>query len=183
MTETQSGPRQERRAGSWLRILAIGRNPKTTLIRAAVLAVVCVVVFNWVLVPVRVAGISMTPTYADRSIHFVNRLAYLWHEPRRGDVVGIRLTPPQGWSAPHIMYFKRIIGLPGEAISFVGGRVLVNGRTLDEPYEKGPCDWDADAVTLGADEYLVAGDNRSMAKEEHVFGRAERSRIVGKALL
>jgi signal peptidase I len=183
MTETKSGPCQERRSGSWLRILAIGRNPNATLIRAAVLAVVCVVVFKGVLLPVRVEGISMTPTYADGSFHFVNRLAYLRHEPRRGDVVGIRLTPPNGWSAPHIMFFKRIIGLPGEAISFVDGRVFVNGRTLDEPYEKGPCDWNVDAVTLGADEYFVVGDNRSMAKEEHLFGRAERSRIVGKALL
>jgi len=183
MTETKSGPSQELRSASWLRILALGRNPKTTLIRAAVLAVVCVVVFKAVLLPVRVQGISMTPTYADGSVHFVNRLAYLWHEPQRGDVVGIRLTPPNGWSAPHIMYFKRIIGLPGETVAFENGRVLVNGLILEEPYQKGPCDWNADAVTLGANEYFVVGDNRSMAKEEHVLGKAERSRIVGKALL
>jgi signal peptidase I len=183
MMEINSGPDRKRCFDSWLRILAIGRNPKRTLIRAAVLAVVCVVIFKGVLLRVRVEGISMTPTYADGSTHFVNRLAYLWHEPRRGDVVGIRLTPPNGWSAPHIMYLKRIIGLPGEAISFVDGRVLVNGQILDEPYERGPCDWNADAVTLGADEYFVVGDNRSMAKEDHLFGRAERSRIVGKALL
>jgi signal peptidase I len=183
MTKTQNGPGQERHSASWLRILAIGRNPKATLIRAAILALVCVVVFNWVILPVRVAGISMTPTYANHSVHFVNRLAYLRRHPMRGDVVGIRLTPPHGWSAPHIMYFKRIIGLPGEAISFADGRVLVNGHVLDEPYEKGKCDWNVDAVTLGADEYFVVGDNRSMPKEDHVFGRAERSRIVGKALL
>jgi signal peptidase I len=163
--------------------LAVGRNPKITLIRAAVLAVVCAVFFNSVLLPVRVQGISMTPTYADRSVHFVNRLAYLRHPLARGDVVGIRLTPPHGWSAPHIIYFKRVIGLPGEAISFDHGRVLVNGQVLDEPYEKGPCDWNTDAVTLGADEYFVVGDNRSMPKQDHVFGKAERSRIVGKALL
>src|ERR1700722_15471537 len=180
MIETKSGPGQERRSGNWLQIVAIGRNPKTTLIRAAVLAVV---VFKWMLLPVRVQGISMTPTYADHSFHFVNRLTYLWSPPKRGDVVGIRLTPPQGLSAPHIMYFKRIVGLPGESISFASGRGLVDGQPLDEPYEKGPCDWNTDAVTLGADEYFVVGDNRSMAKEEHVFGRAERNRIVGKALL
>jgi len=130
-----------------------------------------------------VDGISMAPTYANHSIHFVNRLAYLRHEPQRGDVVGIRLTPPNGLSSPHIMYFKRIIGLPGEAISFEDGRVLVNGQVLGEPYEKGRCDWNADAVTLGPNEYFVVGDNRSMAKEDHVFGRAERNRIVGKAWL
>jgi signal peptidase I len=99
--------------------------------------------------------------------------------------VGIRLNLPatNGWSAPHIMYLKRIIGLPGETISFVGGRVRVNGNTLDEPYEKWACDWNTAPVTLKPDEYFFVGDNRSMPKEEHTFGKAERSRIVGKALL
>jgi signal peptidase I len=177
------GPGPQGRSGSRLRILAIGRNPKRTLLRAALLGVLCVVVFKWVLLPVRVEGISMEPTYADHSFNFVNRVSYLAHEPRRGDVVGIRLTPAGGWSAPHVMYLKRIIGLPGEAVSFVDGRVLLNGQPFNEPYEKGPCDWNAEAVTLGPGEYFVVGDNRSMPKEQHTFGKAERSRIVGKALL
>jgi signal peptidase I len=181
MTEAQSGAGQ----GSRLRILAVGRNPKRTLARAAVLAVVCVVVFKFVLLPVRVEGISMTPTYSDHSVNFLNRLSYLWHGPQRGDVVGIRLNlpPTNRWAAPHIMYLKRIIGLPGETIRFVNGHVRVNGQTLDEPYEKRPCDWNTAPVTLGPDEYFFVGDNRTMPKEEHTFGKAERSRIVGKALL
>jgi signal peptidase I len=181
MTETHSG---SGRPGLF-RVLAVGRNPKRTLVRAAVLAVVCVVVFKWMLLPVRVEGISMVPTYADRSVNFVNRLPYLWHEPRRGDVVGIRmnLPPVNAWSTPHVMLLKRIIGLPGETISFVDGRVLVNGRTLDEPYEKRSCDWNTAPVTLGADEYFFVGDNRTMPKEDHTFGQAGRGRIVGKALL
>jgi signal peptidase I len=181
MTETQTGTAWRSR----LRILAVGRNPKRTLARAAILAVVCVVLFKFVLLPVRVEGISMAPTYSNHSVNFLNRLSYLRHEPQRGDVVGIRLNlpPTNGWAAPHVMYLKRIIGLPGEAISFVGGRVRVNGQTLDEPYEKWPCDWNAAPVTLGPAEYFFVGDNRSMPKELHSFGKAERSRIVGKALL
>lgn len=181
MTDTQSATGQASR----LRILAVGRNPKRTLVRAAVLAVVCVVVFKWMLLPVRVEGISMAPTYHDHSVNLVNRLAYLWHNPRRGDVVAIRLTDPptNAWSAPHIMFFKRILGLPGETISFVDGRVRVDGQMIDEPYEKGPCHWNTAPVTLGPDEYFFVGDNRSMPKEQHTFGKAERSRIVGKALL
>jgi signal peptidase I len=81
------------------------------------------------------------------------------------------------------MYLKRIVGLPGESIAFVDGRLLVNGRILDEPYEKSSCDWNAEAVTLGTNEYFVVGDNRTMPKEEHTFGKAERNRIVGRALL
>ena len=125
----------------------------------------------------------MDPTYRDHSVNFINRLAFLAREPKRGDVVGVRLTPPDGLATPHIMYLKRIIGLPGESVAFAGGRVMINGQPLDEPYEKGPCDWNAPAVTLGPDEYFVVGDNRSMPREDHVFGRALRSRIVGKALL
>jgi signal peptidase I len=183
MIDSPSGPSAARGFGSRLRILAIGRNPRRTLLRAAILAVVCVVVFKFALLPVRVAGISMAPTYADRSFNFINRLAFLWREPRRGDVVGIRLTPPDGLSAPHIAFMKRVVGLPGETVSFVNGRLVIDGRTLEEPYEKGPCDWNLAPEKLGPEEYFVVGDNRTMPRQEHKFGRVERARIAGKVLL
>ena len=179
----------------WLRIALIGRNPKVTLVRAAVLAVLCFIVFKFILLHIRVEGISMLPTYADGSAHFVNQLAYLWHEPRRGDVVGIRFSggvtnTPAGvhqaanWlEPPHVMLLKRIVGLPGETIAFVNGQAVINGQVLDEPYEKLPCDWNLPPETLGPDEYFVVGDNRSMPPELHMFGKARRDQIVGKAIL
>ena len=181
LARNQAGPSDIRPRQSWLprwlQIVVIGRNPKVTLVRVAVLIVTCIVVFNFILLPARIEGISMLPTYQDRSVNFVNRLAYRWHEPQRGDVVGIRLA------GPHVMYMKRIIGLPGETVAFVDGRVLINGEVLDEPYEKTPCDWNCPPVKLGPDEYFVVGDNRTMPWQEHEFGRATRDRIVGKALL
>ncbi len=170
------------RLGRGLRIIAVGRNPRKTVLRAAILAVVCIVTFKWILLPTRVVGISMEPTYADRSVNFINRVPYFLHEPKRGDVVGVRLTPPSGIEAPHIMFFKRILALPGETISFVGGHPQVNGKPLKEPYETGLCNWNVPEVKLGAGEYFVVGDNRDMPKEYHSFGKTERNRIVGKAL-
>jgi signal peptidase I len=160
----------------WLRIAVIGRNPKVTLVRAVVLAVLCVLGYNFTLLHIRVEGISMFPTYQDQSAHFVNRLAYLWHEPQRGDVVSIRLA------GVHLMYLKRVVGLPGETVAFASGKVLIDGEVLDEPYEKLPCDWNLPPVKLGPNEYFVVGDNRSMPSENHVFGKARRDQIVGKAL-
>ena len=157
--------------------MLIGRNPKATLVRLAVLIVTCIIVFRFILLPARIEGISMLPTYQDRSVNFVNQLAYRWHEPRRGDVVGIRLA------GPHVMYMKRIIGLPGETVAFENGHVLINGEVLEEPYEKTPCDWNCPPVKLGPDEYFVVGDNRTMPSENHMFGKAGRYRIVGKAVL
>jgi len=165
------------RVPRWLRIVVIGRNFKVTLARAVILAAICFIVFKFALLHIRVEGISMMPTYQDGSTHFVNRLAYVLHPPQRGDVVGIRLA---GY---HVMYLKRIIGLPGDTVAFAHGQVLVNGDVLDEPYEKLPCDWNRPPEKLGPDEFLVVGDNRSMPMQDHYFGKVERDRIVGKAIL
>jgi signal peptidase I len=161
----------------WFHIIAIGRNPKNTLVRIVVLVVTCVVVFNFVLLPIRVTGVSMLPTYKDRSINFVNRLAYFRHEPQRGDVVSIR------YSGPHVMLMKRIVGLPGETIAFVDGQVVIDGKILDEPYEKWKSNWNLPPERIGVNEYYVVGDNRTMPPEDHTKGRVAHERILGKVLL
>lgn len=162
----------------WLQVITVGRSPRNTLIRIAVLIPVCYVLFHFILLPVRVDGISMEPTYHDRSFNLVNRLAYLWHEPQRGDVVSVR-----AWAGFHLMLLKRIIGLPGETVAFDHGRVLINGQVLNEPYEKWSSDWTLPPEKLGPGQYFIVGDNRTMPWQDHVFGRVDRDRIVGKVLL
>ncbi|MEI8044796.1 MAG: signal peptidase I [Verrucomicrobiota bacterium] len=148
-----------------------------TLARIVVLVTVSFVVFKFALLPIRVEGTSMLPTYQNRRINFVNRLAYRQREPQRGDVVSIRTT---GF---HIMYMKRIIGLPGETVAFHKGQAVIDGKVLSEPYVKFSCDWEVPPESLGPDEYFCVGDNRSMNPSEHFKFRAPRSRIVGKVLL
>ncbi|HTV39343.1 MAG TPA: signal peptidase I [Candidatus Sulfotelmatobacter sp.] len=174
--QTESDPPKPR--PGWLQVIAVGRNPRVTLIRIAVLVVVCFVLFHYVLLPAQVDGISMYPTYKNRSINLINQLAYVWHEPSRGDVVAVR-----AWAGKHMMLMKRIIGLPGETVAFDNGRVLINGQPLDEPYETQPSSWTLPPVKLGPTEYFVVGDNRTMSPRDHTFGTVDRSRIVGKMLL
>ncbi len=155
--------------------------------RLAVWVVLCVVVFKLTLIHIRVDGISMLPTCPDRAVYWVNRVAYLWHEPQRGDVVAIRFVKADGSIArlepPHVMLLKRIIGLPGETVAFVNGKTLINNEVLDEPYLKDGCDWNCPPVKLGPDEYYCVGDNRSMPPEDHTKGAFPRSFIVGRARL
>jgi signal peptidase I len=165
-------------APSWAQRVLIGRNPKRTLVRIVVLVVVSVIIFNYVLVPVRVDGVSMLPTYRENGVNFVNRLAYLFHEPQRGDVVTVRLL-----AGAHRMYMKRIVGLPGETVAFRDGRLLINGQPLEEPYVKFPCNWDMEPKQVGADQYYVVGDNRDNPWEGHAQGRPARELILGKVLL
>lgn len=167
------------RAPSWLQIIAIGRNPKRTLIRAAILAVVCYVVFKFVIfrlivLPVRIEGNSMFPTYHDRTVNFVNRLAYRHVEPQRGDVVAIRMA------GPSVMLMKRIVGLPGETIAFDHGHLIVNGEEFNETYMKThPSAPDLEPIKLRADEYYVIGDNRMNSDQ----GKIDRVRIMGRIIL
>ena len=175
-------------AGVWhsLRVAAVGRRPKRTLARMAVLIVVCAVTFTFVLIPVRVVGLSMEPTCHNRSVNFINRLAYVIGRPQRGDVVGINMSTTAGSGnfnrRPEVMLLKRVVGLPGESVSFVRGHVCINGQEQEEPYLKFPTDWQMAPITLGPDEFYVVGDNRSMPREAHTQGAANRRQIVGRIL-
>jgi signal peptidase I len=166
----------------WWRRVLIGRKPKRTLVRIVVLVLVVFTIFPQMLLPIHVQGASMLPTYRENGVNLVNRLAYRRSDPKRGDVVAIRLASPSV-PRPSIMYMKRIVGLPGETIAFVDGRVVVNGTVLHEPYVKFPSNWQSPPRKLDSDEYYVVGDNRSMSSEEHSHGAARRHKIVGKILL
>lgn len=159
----------------WRR-LVFGRNPKRTFLRAGILAVVAFIVFKFILLPVRVSGESMAPTYRDGGVNCVNHWAYRWHPPQRGDVVAVKM------SGLHVLLLKRIVGLPGEIFSIEAGVVMINGRPLDEPYVRQRARWQVTPRQLESDEYLVIGDNRGMAQQAHLFGAAKASKIAGKVL-
>jgi signal peptidase I len=170
---------------SWPKRVLFGRNPRRTLVRIVVLVAVCYVVFfsRLVLVPIKVDGISMLPTYTGGQAHFINRLPYLFHEPQRGDVVGVVPKHTAGKIWPSNMYLKRIIALPGETVAFHKGLAIINGKPLNEPYVRFPCDWEAPPEQLGPTDYYVVGDNRSMSLQDHTQGRPFRKQIIGKMLL
>ncbi|HTG99779.1 MAG TPA: S26 family signal peptidase, partial [Vicinamibacterales bacterium] len=76
---------------SLIRRLVFGNDPRRTSVRIVVLATLSFIIFKWVLIPLRAEGISMEPTYQSGSLHLVNRLAYRYRKPARGDIVGIKL--------------------------------------------------------------------------------------------
>ncbi len=162
--------------GSLTRRVVFGRDPRRTLVRVLVLAFLSFIIFKWVLIPIRAEGISMEPTYRSGSLNLVNRLAYRSRPPDRGDIVAIKLA------GPHVLYVKRIIGLPGEHLVIERGQVYINGAPLPESYVKNRRGWDVPEVTLTSREYFVIGDNRGMRAADHDFGRVDVSRILGKVI-
>jgi signal peptidase I len=156
--------------------LVLGANPRRTLIRVAVIIVVSYVTFGYLLLPVRGVGISMQPAIEQGDLLFINRVAYRFREPRRGDIVAVRIA------GRSVVYVKRLLGVPGDRIAFVDGVLWRNGEALDEPYVVNRASWQLTEVTLGAEDYFVVGDNRGMPMAQHEFGVATRDRLIGPKL-
>lgn len=183
MSETNENPASDavstdpNNALSW-RVLLAGRNPKVTLIRAAVLATVCFVIFKFVLLPARVTGASMEPTYRNGGVNLINRLAYMRSKPARGDVVGVKFT------GSRVQLFKRVVALPGETFAIRRGVVYIDGQPLSEPYTTANLSWTTRTPPepLPSGMYVVIGDNRTMDMNLHEWGKISSDRIVGKAV-
>jgi signal peptidase I len=127
--------------------------------------------------PVLVAGDSMRPTLLPGQRVAVGPLD---RPPRRGDLVVVR-RGPQGPSGG-LELVKRVVGLPGERVRLVAGRLEVDGRAVAEPY------FDATPgggvghldLRLGEDQYLVLGDHRAASTDGRDFGPVPAAALAGR---
>jgi signal peptidase I len=143
---------------------------------------------------------SMEPTLIPSQRVLVNRLAYAFGSPQRGDIVVFHppssqtcavAVPsdeacPKGTTTPATIYYvKRVIGLPGDRISIRDGHPVINGRELtDEPYIA-PCGAAPEcnmshAITIPKGEYFMMGDNRGDSDDSRFWGPVPASWIIGQ---
>ena len=98
---------------------------------------VVLVIRSFLFEPFRIPSASMVPTLLIGDFIFVNKFTYglrlpVVHtrilevgSPRRGDVVVFRLP-----SDPSTNYIKRLVGLPGDEVVYLGSRIYVNGTPV-----------------------------------------------------
>jgi signal peptidase I len=152
----------------------------------------------------KVEGSSMWPTLENGEFLIVNKLVYsevdmeklsnfvpfvdagsdpkrnVFHGPERGDI--IVLKDPRNTETDLI---KRVIGLPGETIEIVDGKVYINDHLLEEPYIKAIWHDTKPKVLIPPGEYFVMGDNRdnSLDSRSSQVGLVPQDLIIGKAML
>ncbi len=141
------------------------------------LAVVLFVIINSLTARVRVDGPSMEPSYYHNNRVVVLKVAYLFGDIQRGDVI-VFPAPPN----PEEDYIKRVIGLPGDEVMVADGKVYVNGQALDEPYINAPPINSMRAVNVPEGMVFVMGDNRNVSSDSRSWGPLPIDDIIGKAV-
>jgi signal peptidase I len=110
----------------------------------------------------------------------VNRLAYVFGDPKRGDIVMFKFPDDETQD-----YLKRIIGLPGETVTIKNGLVYINDSDtpLSEPYIKDPPEGDYGPFEVPEDCYFMLGDNRNISQDARFWENkfVKRNKLVGKA--
>ncbi len=152
------------------------------------LAVVLFIAINMVSARVRVDGFSMLPSLQNNQYVLVNRMVSHY---QRGDIIVFR--PPMypredflrrliGQPTLYEDYIKRVIGLPGETVEVTGGKVLINGIPLDEPYIAQELTYTG-TWEVPQDYLFVLGDNRNNSSDSHSWGFLPIENVLGKAVL
>lgn len=155
---------------------------KALLIAVSIAAVIRFFLFT----PIVVDGLSMMPTLQDGDRMIVNKLNYKISSPDRFDVVVFHAPENRD-------YIKRVIGLPGDEISYIDDQLYVNNDPVAEPYLQGykeqldggmlTDDFTLDELigktTVPDGELFVMGDNRRFSKDSRHIGTIPMEEVVG----
>lgn len=149
--------------------------------------VLALLIKNFIIVNASVLSGSMETAIMTGDRVICSRLTYLGSNPQRFDIIAFDYTEGN----QKLVYVKRIIGLPGETVEVVDGKVYLNGS--DTPLTDDFLDPQANGVPQGSwgpfvvpeGEYFVMGDNRNFSYDSRrwPYPYVSRGDILGKALL
>jgi signal peptidase I len=123
---------------------------------------------------------SMIPTIEIGDRVLADKIVYRFvREPRRGDIVVF--DDPTG---SHPQLIKRVIATAGQTVDIKDGKLLVDGKVLDEPYTHGKrTDPQIVPMPVKIDPgYLwLMGDNRPQSGDSRSFGEMPVKVVRGRA--
>lgn len=111
------------------------------------------IILNFVFFNGVVVSGSMEPTLMTGSLQVGNRLAYIFGNIERGDIIYFHRD--------NDIVGKRVIGISGDKIEFHDGDVYINGDKIDEDYLAFDTDTNCSKTFIvPKDKVFVLGDNR-----------------------
>ena len=150
------------------------------VLEAIALAVVLFFVLQFAIQSTVVEGVSMEPNFVDGEWVLVNKLAYRFGEPSRGDVVVFHAPGESDKD-----YIKRVLATEGEEIVVRNGEVRVDGRPIDEGWLPNVDRTAFGPYTVPEGRIVVLGDNRPRSNDSRSWPEAglHAERVVGKVFI
>lgn len=148
-------------------------------------------IVNFVAKSYTIKGDSMDPTLKDGQHVMVNILGYKVGNIKKGNVIVFHANKSDD-------YVKRVIGVPGDNVTYKKDQLYVNGKKVNEPYldynekhkqgeyitgsfeTKDLLNANPNSNVIPKNKYLVLGDNREVSKDSRAFGLIDKQQIVGK---
>ena len=121
-------------------------------------------------------GPSMQPNLYVGYRVMTEKVSYLFHEPRRGDIVVVDL-PEEG-----IPLIKRVVGVAGEEVRVSSGHVWINGQAIHEPWVRYYGGRDYPATVIPEGHVFILGDNRGNSRDSRMIGPVPVKSIKGRAI-
>ena len=141
---------------------------------------------------------SMIPTFQVGDRIFVNKFLYgakvpflnanlpAVRQPARGDII-VFISP----DAPKKDFVKRLIAVGGERVEIKDGKIIVNGKAVEEPssirsvyyYNGGDYGKEGQVIDVPKDSYFVLGDNSASSRDSRFWGFVPKKNLLGKAIV
>ena len=146
----------------------------------AIATVLALFIVFFVIDNAAVASGSMEDTIMTGERVICNRLAFVFSDPQRFDVVLFELP------GRPLAYVKRIIGLPGERVEIIGGQVFINSGDvpLDDSFTREPARGDFGPFYVPDGHFFVLGDNRNSSSDSKSWEEpfVPRDAFMGRAI-
>lgn len=140
---------------------------------------IVLVLGTFVAEPFAVPSASMMPTLRPGDRVVVDKLAYRFGEPHRGDLVVFHAPRDGG------LLLKRVVAVGGQLVGIEDGVLHVDGHAVPEPFVNRRL---VDSVYFGPvrvppDAVFVMGDRREDSVDSRSFGAVSRRLLVGRVEL
>lgn len=144
-----------------------------------IIIIVVILTRSFIITPVIVSGKSMLPNFNGGELLLVRKIDYNEKTIKRFDVVVIKKDKEE--------IIKRIIGIPGEHISYKNNKLYINDELISEDYSHlNTKDFNLEEICscsiIPKGKYLVLGDNRPISKDSRSIGLIDEKDIVGKSV-
>ncbi len=150
-----------------------------------VAAILAFAIRTFLLGPYKIPTGSMKPTFLEGDRIFVDKVSYRFNGPQRGDIIVFKYPLDKKKD-----FVKRLVGMPGDKILIDHGKLIVNGKALEdapfgEHYYYNRNDWpygkEGQEFTVPEGSYFALGDNSAQSSDSRNWGFVPAKNMVGKA--